>query len=466
MDEKEIKELKEKLFFKSKNVYDNLSESELAEMEEYSKGYIRFIDACRIEREAVAYSIADAEKKGYVEYNFGDKIEKGGKYYLNNRGKSVAFFRVGKKPITEGVRIAAAHIDSPRLDLKQHPLYENTGIAYFKTHYCGGRKKYQWTTVPLSLHGVLVKADGEVINVNIGDDDGDPVFYISDLLIHLARNQMGKTLAAGVEGEQLNIMLGSAPLPGADKDVGERVKLGVMKLLYDKYGVTEADFVTSELTMTPAMKAREVGFDRSMIAAYGHDDRVCAYPAYTALLDAESEDNTVMIVLADKEEIGSEGVTGMQCRVYMDIIDELAKAFRADPAKVRANSMCLSADVNAGFDPNWPDVHEKMNACFLNEGVVLTKFTGSGGKGGTSDASGEFVGKVAKIFNDGGVIWQTGELGKVDQGGGGTVAMYIANNNIDTVDLGVPVLSMHSPYELIAKADLYETYRAISAFIK
>ena len=466
MDEKEIKELKEKLFFKSKNVYDNLSESELAEMEEYSKGYIRFIDACRIEREAVAYSIADAEKKGYVEYNFGDKIEKGGKYYLNNRGKSVAFFRVGKKPITEGVRIAAAHIDSPRLDLKQHPLYENTGIAYFKTHYYGGIKKYQWTTVPLSLHGVLVKADGEVINVNIGDDDGDPVFYISDLLIHLARNQMGKTLAAGVEGEQLNIMLGSAPLPGADKDVGERVKLGVMKLLYDKYGVTEADFVTSELTMTPAMKAREVGFDRSMIAAYGQDDRVCAYPAYTALLDAESEDNTVMIVLADKEEIGSEGVTGMQCRVYMDIIDELAKAFRADPAKVRANSMCLSADVNAGFDPNWPDVHEKMNACFLNEGVVLTKFTGSGGKGGTSDASGEFVGKVAKIFNDGGVIWQTGELGKVDQGGGGTVAMYIANNNIDTVDLGVPVLSMHSPYELIAKADLYETYRAISAFIK
>ncbi len=466
MDEKEIKELKEKLFFKSKNVYDNLSESELAEMEEYSKGYIRFIDACRIEREAVAYSIADAEKKGYVEYNFGDKIEKGGKYYLNNRGKSVAFFRVGKKPITEGVRIAAAHIDSPRLDLKQHPLYENTGIAYFKTHYYGGIKKYQWTTVPLSLHGVLVKADGEVINVNIGDDDGDPVFYISDLLIHLARNQMGKTLAAGVEGEQLNIMLGSAPLPGADKDVGERVKLGVMKLLYDKYGVTEADFVTSELTMTPAMMAREVGFDRSMIAAYGHDDRVCAYPAYTALLDAESEDNTVMIVLADKEEIGSEGVTGMQCRVYMDIIDELAKAFRADPAKVRANSMCLSADVNAGFDPNWPDVHEKMNACFLNEGVVLTKFTGSGGKGGTSDASGEFVGKVAKIFNDGGVIWQTGELGKVDQGGGGTVAMYIANNNIDTVDLGVPVLSMHSPYELIAKADLYETYRAISAFIK
>ena len=466
MDEKEIKELKEKLFFKSKNVYDNLSESELAEMEEYSKGYIRFIDACRIEREAVAYSIADAEKKGYVEYNFGDKIEKGGKYYLNNRGKSVAFFRVGKKPITEGVRIAAAHIDSPRLDLKQHPLYENTGIAYFKTHYYGGIKKYQWTTVPLSLHGVLVKADGEVINVNIGDDDGDPVFYISDLLIHLARNQMGKTLASGVEGEQLNIMLGSAPLPGADKDVGERVKLGVMKLLYDKYGVTEADFVTSELTMTPAMKAREVGFDRSMIAAYGHDDRVCAYPAYTALLDAESEDNTVMIVLADKEEIGSEGVTGMQCRVYMDIIDELAKAFRADPAKVRANSMCLSADVNAGFDPNWPDVHEKMNACFLNEGVVLTKFTGSGGKGGTSDASGEFVGKVAKIFNDGGVIWQTGELGKVDQGGGGTVAMYIANNNIDTVDLGVPVLSMHSPYELIAKADLYETYRAISAFIK
>ena len=466
MNENEIKELKEKLFFKSKNVYDSLSESELAEMEEYSKGYLRFIDACRIEREAVAYSIADAEKKGYREYRFGDKLEKGGKYYLNNRGKSVAFFRVGKKPVTEGVRIAAAHIDSPRLDLKQHPLYENTGIAYFKTHYYGGIKKYQWTAVPLSLHGVLVKADGEVINVNVGDDDGDPVFYISDLLIHLARNQMGKTLAAGIEGEQLNIVLGSAPLPGADKDVGERVKLGVMKLLYDKYGITEADFVTSELTMTPAMKAREVGFDRSLIAAYGHDDRVCAYPAYTALLDAETEDNTVMVVLADKEEIGSEGVTGMQCQVYMDIIDELAKAFRADPAKVRANSMCLSADVNAGFDPNWPEVHEKMNACFINEGVVLTKFTGSGGKGGTSDASGEFVGKIAKIFNDNGVVWQTGELGKVDQGGGGTVAMYIAKNNIDTVDLGVPVLSMHSPYELIAKTDLYETYRAIAAFIK
>ncbi len=465
MTDKEANELKEQLFYKPKFAYDEYDDKTVSDMEEYSKGYIKFIDKCRIEREAVKYSIAEAEKHGYKEYNLGDKLEKGGRYYFNNRDKAVAFIRVGKKPITEGVRIVASHIDSPRLDLKQHPLYENSGFAYFKTHYYGGIKKYQWTTIPLSLHGALVCADGSVQDIAIGVDPEDPVFYITDLLIHLAKDQMNKNLRSGIEGEQLNVLLGSRPLPGASKDVGDRIKLGIMKLIHDKYGITEADFMSSELTAVPAYPARELGFDRSMIAAYGHDDRVCAYPSYTALFDSTDEINTSMIVLADKEEIGSDGVTGMKSRIYMDIIDELAKAFRASPAKVRANSMCLSADVNAGFDPGFPEVNERNNACFLNQGVVMTKFTGSGGKSGTSDASGEFVGKIRKIFDDANVIWQTGELGKVDQGGGGTLAMYVANNNIDTIDVGVPVLSMHSPYEVIAKADLYETYKAFKAFI-
>ena len=461
MTDKEINELKDKLFYKPKFAYDEYDEKALSEMEEFSKGYIEFIDKCRIEREAVRYSIAEAEKHGYKEYRIGDKFEKGGRYYYNNRGKAAAFIRVGKKPITEGVCIVASHIDSPRLDLKQHPLYENSGFAYFKTHYYGGIKKYQWTTIPLSLHGTIVRADGSVQDIAIGLDPNR--YSISPTCSFILPGSDEQALHSGIEASSSTYcsVLVRSPAHSRMSATGSN---SAMKLIHDKYGITEADFMSSgsrwSVLSRPRTRIRPL--DDSRI----RPRRPCLrISVYKALFDSTDDKNTSLIILSDKEEIGSDGVTGMQSLAYMDIIDELAKTFRASPAKVRANSMCLSADVNAGFDPGFPEVAERSNTCFLNQGVVMTKFTGSGGKSGTSDASGEFVGKIRRIFDDANVIWQTGELGKVDQGGGGTVAMYIANNNIDTIDVGVPVLSMHSPYEVIAKADLYETYKAFRAFI-
>lgn len=455
------------LAYKRTNVYEVADEQLMKEIFDYAEGYRKFIDGAKTEREACAYVEKEAIAKGYKPYKFGQKLSAGDKVYYNNRGKNIYLIRVGTEDVaTDGVRIVASHIDSPRLDLKQVPLYEADGIALAKTHYYGGIRKYQWAAIPLALHGAIVRADGSVLEVNIGEDESDPTFYISDLLPHLAAKQNARPLGEALAGEDLNIWLGNIPYTAAADDKDKTVKENLLKILNEKYGVKEEDFLSAELSLVPAFKARDIGFDRGLIAAYGHDDRVCSYPAYTALFDENSDKHTVMVVLADKEEIGSEGTTGMQSAVFVDLLDAIANSFGVSSAAVRANSKCLSADVNAGYDPNFRDVCEPLNSTYLSCGAGLTKFTGSRGKGGSNDASAEFVGEIRRLFNENGVIWQTGELGKVDVGGGGTVAKYIANMNVDTVDIGVPVISMHSPYEVISKADLYEAYKAFRAFIK
>ena len=454
---------KEELFYRTKNVYDAASEEDKSKIQEYADGYMKFLANAKIEREAVVSAIDLAEKNGFKPYRFGDKLEKGGRYYLNNRGKMLIVFQIGSESVEEGIRISAAHIDSPRLDLKQNPVYEDSELAYLKTHYYGGVKKYQWTVIPLALHGVVALADGSVINVTVGEDEGDPVFCVTDLLPHLAKDQMQKTLAEGVTGEALNILIGSEPAEGEGDD---RVKLSVLDILNKKYGITEADFLSAELTAVPAGKPRDVGFDRSLIGAYGHDDKVCAYPALTAVFENPDSPHTLMAILADKEEIGSYGATGMMSAIFRDLIDEIADSFGANPRIVRERSKCLSADVNSAFDPNFAECYEKKNSSFVGRGVVVTKYTGSRGKGGANDASAEYVAFIRRIFNENGVVWQTGEIGKVDQGGGGTVAVDISDKNIDTIDLGVAVLSMHAPFEIISKADLYMTHKALSAFCK
>jgi len=459
MSENEIKDLKKRLLSENKNVYSYLDEKSEAEMMDFAKGYAYFLDKCKTEREAVIFTVAEAEKSGFTEYKLGQAVVNGGKYYYNNRGKEIFLFVIGSESIEKGIRISAAHIDSPRIDLKQHPLYEEGEMGFFKTHYYGGIKKYQWTAIPLALHGKVIRADGSEVDIVIGEDDSDPVFYINDLLPHLAKDQVSRSLGDGIPGEKLNILVGSRPYAE-----GKDIKLAIMKLINEKYGIVEDDFISAELTVVPAFKARDIGFDRSLIAGYGHDDRVCAYPAMRAILELDAPKNTVMAILADKEEVGSGGVSGMQSEIFCDIIRNLADALGANESVVRANSMCLSADVNAAYDPNFGEVYEYKNSSFINHGVVMTKYTGSRGKSGTSDADAEFVGYVRNLFDREGVIWQTGELGKVDQGGGGTVAIYIANKNISTVDLGVPVISMHAPYEVISKADLYMTYRAFKVF--
>lgn len=460
--------LAEELLYKKKTVFEVMSENELAASDAFALDYADYLFNSKTEREAVAKSVSILRENGYEEYTLGDSVKAGGKYYLNNRDKSLFAFRIGTAPIENGVRICAAHIDSPRLDLKQHPLFEEGDFGYLKTHYYGGIRKYQWPTIPLALHGVIVKRGGERVNVNIGEDEGDPVLVITDLLPHLGHEQDTKALGKAFGGEALNILVGTAPIfeDGAPAEIDGAVKLNIMKLLNEKYGIVEADFMSAELCAVPAGKPVDVGLDRSLIGGYGHDDKVCAYPALRALIDDPTDTNTVLCVLADKEETGSDGVSGMRCSLLHELIDELAMSMGADGAVCRSNSMCLSADVSAGFDPNYPDVFEKRNSAIVNCGVVMNKYTGARGKGSTSDASAEFVGKIRDIFTDNGILWQTAELGKVDAGGGGTVAMYIANSNIDTVDLGVPVLSMHAPFELISKHDLYCTYKAFLAFCK
>lgn len=455
--------LKDELFYKAKNTYEVLSDEEIAKAYEYAEGYKKFLDKGKTEREFVKESAALLEKNGFIPYTFGMKVIPGGKYYYNNRGKSLSAFVLGTEPLTCGVYFSAAHIDSPRVDLKQHPLYEAEGLGFLKTHYYGGIKKYQWTTIPLALHGVVTKADGTTVDVIVGEEESDPIFYIDDLLPHLAGDQMRKSLADGISGEQLNLLSGSRPF---EKNLSEAVKLNILKLLHDKYGITEADLMSAELCAVPAYKARDIGFDRSLIGAYGHDDKVCAYPSLTALIAVENPVHTTMAVLADKEEIGSEGNSGMQSAIYFDIIADLANTLGVSEAVVRANSKCLSSDVNAAFDPNFPEVNERRNACFVNYGVVITKFTGARGKSGSNDASAEFVGYVRNVLDAAGVVWQTSELGKVDCGGGGTVAKFIAEKNVDVIDLGVPVISMHAPYEVVSKTDVYMTHKAIEAFFK
>lgn len=452
---------KEELIYEKQTVYKRAGKEIVDRAFEYAEGYKSYLDNGKTEREAVRISIELAKEKGFREYKLGDKISAGDKLYYNNRGKNLYVFSIGSEDISNGIRITAAHIDAPRIDLKQCPLYEDAGMGFFKTHYYGGIRKYQWVATPLALHGVIAKKDGTVIDVNIGESESDPVFYINDLLPHLAQDQSKLPLSEGIKGEQLNILIGSMP---SDED--DTVKLNILRLLNEKYGITEDDFLSAELCAVPAAKARDIGFDRSLIGAYGHDDRVCAYPALTSLLDAKDSVHTLMCILADKEETGSDGPSGMQCELMLDIINEIAANLGGNPAVVRANSKCLSADVSAAYDPNFPDVFEKRNTPLLSCGAVFTKFTGSRGKSGTNDASAEFIGWLRGVLSNDGVVWQSGELGKVDCGGGGTVAKYISKHNIDTIDLGVPVISMHAPYEAIAKVDLYETYRACLAFYK
>ncbi len=452
---------KKEYVYEKKTVYEKAGEAIVAEAYEYAKDYVKFLDASKTEREAVTEGVKIAEAAGYRPYTFGQEMKAGDKFYYNNRGKNIFLFRIGSEDINNGIRITAAHIDSPRLDLKQVPVYEEGGMCFLKTHYYGGIRKYQWLAMPLALHGVVIKQDGTSVNVTIGENETDPVMYITDLLPHLAAKEVAKNVREAFPAERLNILVGSKPLDGEDKDA---IKMGVLEYLWNNYGITEEDFLSAELCIVPAGKARDVGFDRSMISAYGHDDRVCAYPSLTAIIDADEAKHTTMCLLVDKEETGSDGVTGMQSLLIVDLIREIAKALGGNEAAVRANSKCLSSDVTAVYDPNFSDVYEYRNSSLLSCGVSLCKYTGSGGKSGTSDASAELVGWVRRCLNEAGVVWQTSELGKTDIGGGGTVAKFLAKHNIDTVDIGVGVLSMHAPYELISKVDLYEAYRAFKAF--
>ena len=456
------KELKEKLFSKRKNGWLRITAEEKQTVADYCEGYKAFLNAAKTEREAVVNALVLAKAHGYKEFDRNAKYSAGDKVYRVNRGKTVMFACIGSEDIADGVLISAAHIDSPRLDLKQHPFYEDSDIALLKTHYYGGIRKYQWPTVPLALHGSVLRADGEVIDIKIGEDEGDPRFVVSDLLPHLASEQNKRSLSEGINGEELNIIVGSCPF--ADDPESELVKLNVLNVIYEKYGLTEDDFISAELEAVPAFAACDIGFDRSMIGSYGHDDRVCAYPSLTAILETEAPKKTVITVLADKEETGSDGNTGLNSDCLRNFVWDLARCFGADDWNVLENSECLSADVNAAYDPTFSSAFESRNSSYVGYGVVVTKYTGARGKSGTSDASAEYTGKIRNLLDSKGVVWQTGELGKVDIGGGGTVAKYIASMGVDVIDIGVPVLSMHSPFETVSKLDVWMTHRAIYEF--
>ncbi|MDR2532735.1 MAG: aminopeptidase [Oscillospiraceae bacterium] len=459
------KELKERLFIKRKNTAKIFTETEQKKANQFCEGYKNFLDLAKTEREAVVQAITELKKAGFSEYEAGKKYKAGNKLYTVNRSKSVIAVVIGKESLESGVNILASHIDSPRLDLKQRPLYEDSELAYFKTHYYGGIKKYQWTAVPLALHGVIIKSDLSAVNVTIGEDEADPVFVITDLLPHLAEEQYKRPASKLIKGEELNILIGSRPFK--EDEGSELVKLNIMMLLNEKYGITEADLLSAELEAVPAYKARDIGFDRSFIGSYGQDDRVCAYTTLKALLDLKKiPKKTAVVVLTDKEEIGSDGNTGLKSAYLKFFLSDLAETQNVALRTLLSNSKCLSADVNVAFDPTFPDVSEKLNTAYMNYGVALTKYTGSRGKAGTSDASAEFTAEIRKLFDDNKIAWQTGELGKVDMGGSGTVAKYLANLNIDTIDVGVPVLSMHAPFEVTAKNDVYEAYRAFGVFIE
>ena len=453
-------ELKESLLMAPKNGYARITAQQRVEMEAYCKRYAAFMDACKTEREATAWAVAEAEKNHFKPFAYGMSVEPGDRIYLNNRNKSIMLAVIGTESLAEGANICAAHVDSPRMDVKPNPLYEDSQIAYFKTHYYGGIKKYQWPTVPLALHGVICRKDGSVVTVTVGEDDSDPILMVSDLLIHLAADQMQKTAAQAIAGEQLNVILGSEPLEGEGSDL---VKLNIMKLLNEKYGIVESDFLSAELTIVPAGKCREVGLDRSLLGAYGHDDRVCAYAELEALFTIGTPTKTAVCILADKEEIGSVGISGMQSQAFEYFMEILCDGQGVKLSHCFANSFCLSADVSNAYDPNFPETCDRRNNSQLNYGVSICKYTGARGKSGASDASAEALGHVRTALENAGVIWQIATLGKVDQGGGGTVAAYMANRNIVTLDAGVPVLSMHAPIEIVSKLDCYETMLACKA---
>ena len=455
--------------------WNHYSEEEKKKVFEFAEEYRKFISACKTERECVRTFVERAEAAGYLDIKKviaeGIKLESGARVYADNNGKALAMFIVGKKPMEEGMRILGAHVDSPRMDLKQNPFYEDTGLAMLDTHYYGGVKKYQWVTLPLALHGVVAKKDGSVVEVNIGDKPGDPVFGVSDLLIHLAGEQMEKKAAKVIEGENLDLLIGSIPLAGEEKEnAKDTVKENILGILKEEYEIEEEDFLSAEIEVVPAGEARDYGLDRSMIMGYGHDDRVCAYPFFEAMLAKnETPEYTSVCLLVDKEEIGSVGATGMQSRFFENMTAEVMAAAGqyTELALRRAlqNSHVLSSDVSAAFDPNYPSVMDKKNAAYFGKGMVFNKYTGSRGKSGSNDASAEYVGKLRAVMDDGNVFYQTAELGKVDQGGGGTIAYILANYGMQVIDSGVAVLNMHAPWEIISKADLYEAYKGYVAFL-
>ena len=440
------KQKRDALLNAKKNGWDRVDTATEAAIDSYCQGYKTFLDRGKTERDCVTYTVELAQAAGFVPFERGMALKSGDKVYRVNRNRAITLAVVGSAPLDQGVSICAAHIDSPRLDLKPNPLYEDGELAYFKTHYYGGIRKYQWVTIPLELHGVVALRDGASVQVNIGGGADDPRLVITDLLPHLGAEQNKKPLAEAIPAETLNLLLGSEPI--GDAEESGRVKLAVMKLLNEKYGITEDDFTSAELEAVPAVKATDIGLDRSMIGAYGHDDRVCAYAALRALLDLEGTPaKTAVCVLADKEEIGSDGVTGMQSAAFDTFMEDLCESQGAAVRVCFEKSFCLSADVTAAYDPNFSDVYEKRNAAYLNYGIGLCKYTGARGKSGASDADAETVAYVRNVFDEAGVIWQIAELGKVDAGGGGTVACYMAERDIDTIDAGVPVLSMHAPFE-------------------
>ncbi len=465
-ENKEAEMLKEKLFHKKENGWNTVKNKE--DIFRYAKGYIEFMNAAKTEREIVKQSKKMAEDRGFKDIKEFETLKPGDKVYHINRDKSMYLAIIGKEEIEKGVNIVGAHADSPRLDLKPNPLYEDGEFAYLKTHYYGGIKKYQWTTIPLSIHGVIVKTNGEKIEVNIGEEESDPIFTITDLLPHLAQDQMEKKLKNGIDGEDLNLLIGSIPYA---ENVPEAVKLNVLNLLNQKYGITEIDLLSSELELVPAMKARSMGLDESMVVAYGQDDKICVYTELTALLDIkETPNRTAVCIISDKEEIGSMGNTGMESHVFDTFMSEILNKLGVNKPnlleKVFCNSKMLSADVDAGFDPIYASVSERNNASYLGRGIGLNKYTGARGKSGASDANAEFVAEIRKIFEENDIRYQISELGKVDVGGGGTIAYILANKGMDVIDCGVPVLSMHAPYEVTSKFDLYEAYRGYSAFWK
>ena len=456
------KQLKEKLFLQKKNGVVKVGEEELKKADSFCEDYKKFLDKAKTEREAASYAIKRAKKAGFEEFDYTKTYKAGDKVYVNNRGKAVMLAVIGKNGTKNGVRLGIAHIDSPKIDLKPNPLYQSNDLAMFKTHYYGGIKKYLWPTVPLALHGVVALKNGDIVEITLGEKDSEPCFVITDLLPHLAVDQMSKVMTKAFTGEHLNVLIGSRPFNNDEES--ESVKLNILNIIFEKYGITEEDFRSADLTMVPAFKARDIGFDKSMIGAYGHDDRVCAYPALMAALDVKTPEKTIITVLTDREEIGSDGNTGMKSTFMIDFIADLAKAEGEEVRHVMAKSTCLSADVNAAFDPTYAAAFESNNSSYINQGAVITKYTGSGGKYSTSDASAEYMAKIRNILDSADVLWQTGELGKVDGGGGGTIAKFVANLNADVVDLGVPVLSMHAPFEVVSKLDVYETYRALYEF--
>lgn len=464
MEKSEAEILKDQLFNKKENGWNFAKNKE--DIFNYADGYINFMNASKTEREIIKSSKKIAESNGFKDIGEYSSLKVGDKVYYINREKSMYLAVIGKEDIENGINIIGAHGDSPRLDLKPNPIYEDGEFAYFKTHYYGGIKKYQWTTIPLSIHGVIAKTNGEKIEINIGEDESDPIFTITDLLPHLAQDQMEKKLKNGIDGEDLNLLIGSIPY---EKDIPEAVKLNILNILNKKYGIAEVDFLSSEIELVPAMKCKSMGFDESMVAGYGQDDKVCVYTELTALVDMKEVPNrTAVCIISDKEEIGSMGNTGMESHVFDTFMAEILNKLGINKPnlldKIFCNSKMLSADVDAGFDPIYASVSEKNNAAHLGRGIGLNKYTGSRGKSGASDANAEFVAEVRNIFEKNDVRYQISELGRVDVGGGGTIAYILANKGIDVIDCGVPVLSMHSPYEVTSKFDLYEAYRGYMAF--